>query len=339
MEDHGFDALGGAPTDCWLCAEGSCGVQVQRRQYLYRNYSSNNVGAVSLFELYLKSLYSSVISRPVYAAINYLILSRVLYYVPYLSPIHPGRVLTTFLAADGVCETLIGNGASRMANANLPSNQRAVGENLVKAALIMQACLFMLFILLAIVFQRRASKSKVLKPNIQTVLIVMYISCTIITVRCIYRIVEFFLGYTGYIYTHEPFFWVFEASIMFANTAMLNIWHPGRYFPQSNKVFLSKDGQTELRGPGWSDDRPFIVTFFDPFDLYGLFTGRDSATKFWELSPEELAAMDAKAKEEKARKAERRHPMLAKAFKYTNTRSQEVVGSPFQKPSADNLEV
>ena len=26
---------------------------------------------------------------PVYAAINYLVLSRVLFYVPYLSPIHP----------------------------------------------------------------------------------------------------------------------------------------------------------------------------------------------------------------------------------------------------------
>ena len=126
---------------------------------------------------------------------------------------------------------------------------------------------------------------------------------------------------------------------MFVNTAMLNIWHPGRYFPQSNKVFLSKDGQAELVGPGWNDNRPFIVTFFDPFDLYGLFTGRDNATKFWELSPEELEAMNEKAKEEKARKAERRRPMLAKVFRYSNARSQEVVGSSFQKPSGDGVEV
>jgi hypothetical protein len=247
--------------------------------------------------------------------------------------------LTTFLAADGICEALIANGASRMANANLTSSQRAVGENIIKAALIMQACLFMLFILLAIEFQRRASKAGVLKPNIQTVLNVMYISCTIVTVRCIYRIIEFFLGYTGYIYTHEPFFWVFEASIMFVNTAMLNIWHPGRYLPQSNKVFLSKDGQTELLGPGWSDNRPFIITFFDPFDLYGLFTGRDNATKFWELSPEELAAMDAKAKEEKARKAGKRGSIFAKAFKFGDARNREVVGSPSQQLSGDRLEV
>jgi len=247
--------------------------------------------------------------------------------------------LTTFLAADGICEALIGNGASRMANANLTSSQRAVGEDIVKAALILQACLFMLFVLLAIVFQRRASKAGVLKPNIRTVLTVMYISCTIITIRCIYRIIEFFLGYTGYIYTHEPFFWVFEASIMLINTGMLNIWHPGRYLPQSNKVFLSKDGQTELLGPGWSDNRPFIITFFDPFDLYGLFAGRDNVTKFWELSPEELAAMNAKVKEEKARKAARPGFIFQKLFKNANTHHREGVGSPFQKPSGDSLEV
>jgi len=223
-----------------------------------------------------------------------------------------------------------------MSNSTLTSHERAVGENIVKAALIMQAVLFMLFILLAIVFQRRVSKAGVMKPNIQTVLNVMYISCTIVTVRCIYRIIEFFLGYTGYIYTHEPFFWVFEASIMFVNTAMLNIWHPGRYLPQSNKVFLSTDGQTELLGPGWTDKRPFIITFFDPFDLYGLFTSRDNMTKFWELSPEELIAMDAKAKEEKARKAEKRGSIFAKL---TNARNREVVGSPSQKPSGEILEV
>lgn len=253
-------------------------------------------------------------NRPVYAAINYLVLSRVLYYVPYLSPIHPGRVLTTFLAADGICEALIGNGASRMVNTRLPASQREIGEDLVKVALILQACLFMLFVVLAVVFMRRARRAGVLGENLRTVLTVMYISCTIVTARCIYRIVEFFQGYTGYVYTHEVFFWVFEASIMFVNTAMLNIWHPGRYLPRSNKVFLSKDGVTELRGPGWTDKRTFLLTVFDPFDIYGLCTGRDSATKFWELSPEELAAIDVQAQEEKARKLARPRSVAEKIF-------------------------
>lgn len=53
---------------------------------------------------------------PVYALINYIVLSRILYYIPYLSPLHPGRVLTTFLAADGLTEILVVNGVQRVCN-------------------------------------------------------------------------------------------------------------------------------------------------------------------------------------------------------------------------------
>lgn len=49
---------------------------------------------------------------PVYAAINCLILSRVLFYFSYLSPVDLGRVVTTFLPVDNLCEILIGNRAS-----------------------------------------------------------------------------------------------------------------------------------------------------------------------------------------------------------------------------------
>jgi len=211
--------------------------------------------------------------------------------------------MTTFLAADSLCEILIGNGAARMVNTSLSPTERLVGEDLVKAALILQACLFISFISLAAIFERRVYKAQVLTKNIKSVLAVMYVSCVIITIRCAYRIVEFFLGYSGYIYTHEYFFWIFEATIMFINTAMLNIFHPGRYLPRSNKVFLSQDGHTELRGLGWADKRHWIISVFDPFDLYGLYTGRDSSTKFWELSREELDALHAERDAEKARKA------------------------------------
>jgi hypothetical protein len=228
---------------------------------------------------------------PVYALINYMVLGRLLHYVPYLSPMHPGRVLTTFLAADGLCEILIIQGAQRMVNTRLSAVEQKVGGDLVKAALIMQAMLFAIFILLGAIFHHRSSKARVLTKGLRSVLIVMYISSLIITARCIYRIVEFFEGYQGEVFTHETYFWVFEASIMFANTAMLNIWHPGRHLPRSNKVFLAQDGVTEMRGPGWEDSRPWLVTLMDPFDVVGLCTGRDKKTRFWELPPAELEAL------------------------------------------------
>lgn len=39
-------------------------------------------------------------------------LGRILYYVPYYSPIHPGRVLTTFAALSMLIEALNGTGSS-----------------------------------------------------------------------------------------------------------------------------------------------------------------------------------------------------------------------------------
>ncbi|KAF1814543.1 hypothetical protein P152DRAFT_456811 [Eremomyces bilateralis CBS 781.70] len=225
---------------------------------------------------------------PVYAAINYLIFSRVLFYVPYLSSIHPGRVVTTFLAIDGIVEIITVNGVVRVTNSSLTDAQRTVGSNMIRAGLITQAVMFFVFILFVADFHRKALKINVLNSKLRTVLIIIYVSCAIVTARCIYRIAEYFQGWEGELYTNETYFWVFDGAFMLVNTFIMNIWHPGKRLPKSNHTFLSKDGKTELRGPGWNDTRPFWVTFFDPFDVYGLVTKRDQKTKFWELDGTEL---------------------------------------------------
>ena len=236
---------------------------------------------------------------PVYALINYFILSRMLYYIPYLAPIHPGRVATTFVGLDGVCEILIGQGAWRMVNSDSTDAQRQLGSNLVTASLCLQAALFGAFGLLAVQFHRGANKAGVLKKDLKVVLYVMYVSATIVTIRCIYRLVEYIEGWESSIYQNEIYFWIFEALIMFINTALLNVWHPGKRLPPSNSTFLSRDGVTERKGPGWGDDRPWIVTVFDPFDLWGLFKGKDKKTQFWDMSDEELARARAEKKRNK----------------------------------------
>jgi hypothetical protein len=86
------------------------------------------------------------------------------------------------------------------------------------------------------------------------------------------------------------YFYIFDAAIMLANTFLLNAFHPGKRLPASNSVFLARDGVTEREGPGWADDRPWLVTVFDPFDVWGLIRGRDKAKPFWDMSDEELEA-------------------------------------------------
>jgi hypothetical protein len=62
---------------------------------------------------------------------------------------------------------------------------------------------------------------------------------------------------------------------MFINVIILNVWHPGRYLPKSNKLFLGEDGQeiSADRG-GWDDERPFLLTLVDPFNITGLIKER-----------------------------------------------------------------
>ena len=47
------------------------------------------------------------------------------------------------------------------------------------------------------------------------------------------------------------------------------------------------------------DDRPWIVTVFDPFDVWGLVRGRDKKMQFWDLSDAELEALRLEKKRNK----------------------------------------
>ena len=221
-------------------------------------------------------------NRPVYSLTNYMLLGRTLYYVPYLSMIHPGRVISTFVGLDVIVEILTGNGAAKVANLSNSPEQINIGNGLIRASLLLQILLFALFISLEIVFHTRLVKAGIMTPKMQAIVALLYGSSALILIRNIYRCIEVWQGYTGYLQRHEAFFYVFDAGLMLVNTIMLNIWHPAQYLPGSNKVYLARDGVTELEGPGWVDTRPWWVTMFDPFDVVGLIKGKDKETAFWE---------------------------------------------------------
>lgn len=248
------------------------------------------------FSKYSNDLYSDK-DRPFYELANYVILGRILYYVPYHSPIHPGRVLTTFGAISAIVEALNGNGASYSSNADLPESKQKMGRDLLKAALIIQLGVITSFVMLAVYFHRRCQKHNLLPQNLKSILITLYCSSALIMVRTIYRTVEYFSishihvtpGFNPLsispIVRYEWFFWVFEALIMITNSALLNFRHPASFLPRSNKIYLAEDGVTEIEGPGFGDRRNFFVTLLDPFDVIGLIKGRDKQ-KYWERQEE-----------------------------------------------------
>ncbi|KAI1419184.1 RTA1 like protein-domain-containing protein [Xylaria sp. FL1777] len=248
---------------------------------------------------YIVSIVLTYAAPPLYELGNYYILGRILYFVPHCSPIHPGRVLTTFAAVSSVIEALNGVAASYVANITLPQHLQDTGHTLFKAALILQLVVIVLFVSLATTFYWRCRKNGINHVKVNQPLLTLYISSAIIFARTVYRTVEYFEVETAISYVpgsdrrpqspiirYEWFFYVFEATLMLINSVLLNVRHPRRWLPQSTKMYLAKDGVTEIMGPGYKDDRGFIVTLLDPFDVYGMIKGRDNATRFWDGQPE-----------------------------------------------------
>lgn len=205
---------------------------------------------------------------------------------------HPGRVFSTFIALGIVIEAITANGAVQLAKANSTSSQQDVGKALLKAALILQLALMAAFVALASRFHFNCKRAGVMNHKVKRCLVVLYISCTLITIRTIYRTVEYFSAASLNNYTdiqhispvlkQEWFFWFFETVFMYSNTTLLNVFHPMQKLPRSNKIYLADDGVTEIEGPGYDDPRHFIQTFIDPFDVYGLIRRRGKQHRYWE---------------------------------------------------------
>jgi len=180
----------------------------------------------------------------------------------------------------------------------LPTSTITTGQALLKTSLILQLIVAMLFAILAATFHRRCLARGINLRKVNGPLTTLYVSTALITVRTIYRIVEYWAvvnvssGHnpTSAIVRYEWFFYVFEASVILLDCVLFNLFHPRMFLPRNNKIFLSLDGKTEREGPGWSDSRPLIVTLCDPFDITGaLRPAGKSGQRFWETSdPESL---------------------------------------------------
>lgn len=216
---------------------------------------------------------------PLLELANYHVLGRILYFVPYCAPLHPGRVLTTFGFLSAVVESLNAIGVEYIANNSLPRSLINLGSIFIKTALVLQLVVIALFVLCTAIFHHRCAQLGLVgNKKVAVPLRTMYVSTGLILVRTVYRTVEYFVvdtsaaaGQSSPILKHEWFFYVFEATLMLLNSFMWSLFHPRRYLPGNNRVSLERDGVTETEGAGWEDGRPMWVTFLDPF---GWFTSK-----------------------------------------------------------------
>ncbi|OJD17575.1 hypothetical protein AJ78_02326 [Emergomyces pasteurianus Ep9510] len=249
--------------------------------YILREVASH--GLYGKLDLFIATSCFLFCAPPIYLAINSIVFGRVLYYVPWLSPMHPGRVVSTFLGCDVLIESLAASGASIASNHNHPPETLQVGGILIKVSILAQIPIFIGFGLLVAHFHRRLHNAGIHDPKLRKVLITLYLSCGLMTVRNVFRVVDTFAGWGSAIGRTEAYFWCLDAVPIFIITILMNIYPPASCLPRSNVVYLARDGKTERVGPGWIDDRHFLLTVFDPFDLAGMAKGKDKKNiAFWD---------------------------------------------------------
>ena len=229
---------------------------------------------------------------PLFAGSEYFILGRLMAYLPYHTPIHPGRVLSTFIMLDTIVEALGINGAIAQGLAKTLTEKKS-GLARQLAALSLQSALEIGFFSLVAVAEIRCRNAGMFPRNVRMICYLLYVTSAMMLVRCIFRIVEAVESMDcalhepvcGTVDRHEWFFYVFEVANILLFVILLVSFPPGRYLSSSHRVYLHPVDGTERTGPGFSkaDKRPFWVTVLDPFNIKGILTGKGMVMEqFWE---------------------------------------------------------
>lgn len=196
-----------------------------------------------------------------------------------------------------VVEALNSIGVSLSSNPSSSHATQELGSHLTIAALSLQLAAIITFVVLAVVFHLRCYRSKVLVRAVSTPLNTLYVSMTLIFVRCIYRLVEH-LGATTIdlsdleslkklspILRYEWYFYVFEATLMLINSVIWNLWNPGRYLPQNYHVYLARDGRTEVQANVKPDNRSLLLKILSVLTFGLLFRAKATDHRCNERQP------------------------------------------------------
>lgn len=237
----------------WFFIVVVIGSAIEVAAYVLRSYSAKNQSEIGPF---VNTLTFTVLAPVFIAAGNYLLISRLILAV--LPPSRhrilkiPGRRLTPiFVACDIIAFLVQGSGSGIASSDNWQGQMEKIGRNILIGGLAFQLIAFSLFLCVFRRFHVLANRMAVDgAPNgWQKVVLAVYVSSSLIMIRCIYRVCEFAEGMNGYAFRNEWLFWVFESLPMIGAIGIFCIYHPSRY--------LGRDG-ARRKAVGSRDSVEFV---------------------------------------------------------------------------------
>ncbi|KAL6892151.1 hypothetical protein GGI43DRAFT_387025 [Trichoderma evansii] len=255
-------------------------------------YDPNANGSLIVFILSQVFIYAC---PPLLELSNYHVLGRIFFYVPHCAPLPASSVLRVFGGLMALVEALNGVGASLSSNPSASPSTQTLGSHLIMAVLVIQVGVITIFVCLTATFHIRCTKASVQSKSVKTLLATLYMSMTLIFIRCIYRLVEHTgntkvditnieaLRQLNPLLRYEVYFYIFEATLMLLNSFLWNLWNAGRLLPKNPNIYLAQDG-TEAMVEVVPDSRSLLQMVINVLSFGILFRKKDTVVRFEELT-------------------------------------------------------
>ncbi|KAF2173032.1 hypothetical protein M409DRAFT_16982 [Zasmidium cellare ATCC 36951] len=179
---------------------------------------------------YIVQTITLLVAPALFAASIYMQLGRIVLMLKADDKLFIRRTWVTKIFVAGDVASFLLQAAGGGLSASDDSNTSKLGKDIIIVGLFVQIVFFGLFVVVAALFNIRLNKNPT--PSAHTLpwkkhMYTLYAVSILIFVRSIVRVVEFIQGFEGYIYSHEVFLYVFDATMMFIAMGIMNVVHPG----------------------------------------------------------------------------------------------------------------
>ena len=205
----------------------------QTAAYIFRIISIKNVDSLGAYSAW----FILILLAPLWTnAFVYMVLGRMVFNFTRSAKIlgiAAWRFGLYFVLLDIVAFIIQAVGAAMASGDNIPQSQIFRGLHIYMGGIGMQQFFLLCFLVMAVLFQRQMNRDLpgAAKSCPLVLLYVIYAVLSLITIRIIFRLIEYANGYESGIPVHEAYQYILDSTPMLMALVLFNIVHPGRIMP------------------------------------------------------------------------------------------------------------
>lgn len=226
----------------WFCIPFVVGGILEVLGYIARALAHNNTDSVGLYTMQSLCL---LLPPILFAASVYMILGRIIRVTQaeHHSLIRVNWLTKIFVGGDVFCFMTQGAGGGLLATADT-TDAVDTYNNIILGGLILQILIFLVFIVTGFIFQRRLSnqptaasldgplgvstggvRSMLGRLTWKRLMLGLYLTSVLITIRNLFRVIEYGMGWNSYLLDHEWSLYVFDGLLMVLLLATCIMWY------------------------------------------------------------------------------------------------------------------